>query len=45
MQITLFYFKNDEMYYHCIDTSKNLDNHINLTIKIEKQEIIIWITV
>ena len=38
MQITLFYFKNDKMYCHCTNTSKNFNNHINLTLKVDKQE-------
>ena len=38
MQIILFYFKNDTIYYRGTHTSKHLNNYMNSTLKTEKQE-------
>ena len=38
MQISLFYFKTCKTYCHSTNTSKTLNNHMNLKIKLKKQE-------
>ena len=38
MQITLLCFKNDNLYCHSRNTSKNYYNYMNLTFKTEKEE-------